>query len=76
MELSRRAWAFMMRSMLADQPYSEVVSTQGESAILELTMTFSTLSPRTSFISLVRGSNSAFISSSFFLGHEGTTETK
>ena len=37
-----------MRSMLADQPYSEVVSTHGESAILEETMTFSTLSPKTS----------------------------
>merc|ERR1711990_1178319 len=49
----------MMRSMFADQPYSEVVNTQGESAILELTSTFSTLSPRTSFISLVNGSNSA-----------------
>merc|ERR1712207_113726 len=45
MELSRRAWAFMMRSMFADQPYSEVVSTHGESAMRELTMTFSTLSP-------------------------------
>merc|ERR1712084_166942 len=45
MELSRKAWAFMMRSMFADQPYSEVVSTHGESAMRELTMTFSTLSP-------------------------------
>merc|ERR1712146_860703 len=36
MELSRSACAFMMRSMLADQPYSEVVRTQGESAIREL----------------------------------------
>merc|ERR1712217_585972 len=51
-ELSRRACAFMMRSMFADQPYSDVVRTQGESAILELTRTFSTLSPSTSFISL------------------------
>merc|ERR1719480_607061 len=66
MELSRNACAFMMRSMFADQPYSEVVSTQGESAMRELTSTFSTLSPRTSFINLVRGSNSAFNSSSFF----------
>merc|ERR1712217_518593 len=45
-ELSRRACAFMMRSMFADQPYSDVVRTQGESAIRELTITFSTLSPR------------------------------
>merc|ERR1711988_1652573 len=37
MELSRSACAFMMRSMLADQPYSEVVSTQGESAMREVT---------------------------------------
>mmetsp|Transcript_98056 Transcript_98056/g.253589 ORF Transcript_98056/g.253589 Transcript_98056/m.253589 type:complete len:205 (-) Transcript_98056:1491-2105(-) len=66
MELSLMACAFMMRSMFADQPYSEVVSTQGESAMRPLTMTFSTLSPSTSFISLVSGSNSAFISSSFF----------
>merc|ERR1712039_918108 len=33
MELSRKACAFMMRSMFADQPYSDVVSTQGESAM-------------------------------------------
>merc|ERR1712217_326831 len=44
MLLSRKAWAFIMRSMFADQPYSEVVSTQGESAIRELIKTFSTLS--------------------------------
>merc|ERR1719284_744341 len=31
MELSRNACAFMIRSMFADQPYSEVVSTHGES---------------------------------------------
>merc|ERR1711972_749459 len=66
MELSRKACAFMMRSMFADQPYSEVVSTHGESAMRELTSTFSTLSPSTSFMSLVKGSNSAFNSSSFF----------
>merc|ERR1712151_317720 len=41
MELSLRACAFMMRSMFADQPYSEVVSTQGESAMRPLTITFS-----------------------------------
>merc|ERR1712178_407647 len=39
-ELSRRACAFMMRSMFADQPYSEVLRTQGQSAIRVLTMTF------------------------------------
>merc|ERR1712137_811524 len=59
-ELSRNACAFMMRSMFADHPYSDVVSTQGESAIRLLTMTFSTLSPKTSFMSLVNGSISSF----------------
>mmetsp|Transcript_39143 Transcript_39143/g.85567 ORF Transcript_39143/g.85567 Transcript_39143/m.85567 type:complete len:205 (-) Transcript_39143:429-1043(-) len=65
-ELSRSACAFMMRSMFADHPYSEVVRTHGESAIREDTMTFSTLSPSTSFMSFVRGSNSAFSSSNAF----------
>merc|ERR1712205_147304 len=65
-ELSLKACAFMMRSMFADQPYSDVVRTHGESAMRSLMMTFSTLSPNTSFISLVRGSYSAFNSSSFF----------
>merc|ERR1712032_709261 len=65
-ELSLSAWAFIIRSMLADQPYPDVVCTQGESAIRPMTTTFSTLSPRTSFMSFVRGSNSALSSSSFF----------
>merc|ERR1719242_2952379 len=39
-ELSRRAWAFMMTSMLALQPYSEVVRTHGESAKREEMTTF------------------------------------
>merc|ERR1712193_93155 len=73
MELSRKACAFMIRSMFADQPYSEVVSTQGESAMRPLTTTFSTLSPSTSFISLVNGSNSAFSSSSFFFSSSSST---
>merc|ERR1711881_737090 len=60
MELSRKACAFMIRSMLADQPYSEVVKTHGESAIRKEMITFSTLSPKPSFMSLVRGSYSAF----------------
>merc|ERR1712048_245259 len=36
-ELSRRACAFMMRSMFALHPYSDVVSTHGESAMREVT---------------------------------------
>merc|ERR550514_1614994 len=35
-ELSRKACAFMILSMFADQPYSDVVRTQGESTIREL----------------------------------------
>lgn len=55
----------MMRSMLADQPYSPVTSTQGESTMRSLTTTFSTLSPRMSLISRHSPSSAAF-SSSFF----------
>merc|ERR1712039_584372 len=44
-ELSLRACAFMMRSMFADHPYSEVVRTHGESAMLLLISTFSPMSP-------------------------------
>jgi len=40
----------MMRSMFADQPYSPVTSTHGESTTRSDTSTFSTLSPRMSFI--------------------------
>merc|ERR1719164_236861 len=46
----------MMRSMLADQPYSPVTSTHGESARRLETMTLSTLSSNTSFMSLHRPS--------------------
>merc|ERR1712072_82830 len=65
-ELSRRACAFMMRSMFADQPCSDVTSTTGDSAMRVPTSTFSTLSPRTSLMSLQSGSYSAFNSSVFF----------
>merc|ERR1712060_279787 len=56
-----------MRSMFADQPYSEVVRA---SDALEIS---STLSPSTSFISFVSGSNSAFNSSSFFFSSSSST---
>merc|ERR1719337_138383 len=49
----------MMRSMLADQPYSPVTSTHGESARRLETMTLSTLSSSTSFMSLHRPSVAA-----------------
>merc|ERR1719258_324984 len=62
----RRACAFMMRSMFADQPCSEVTRMHGESAMRVPTSTFSTLSPRTSLMSLQSGSYSAFSSSVFF----------
>ena len=63
MELSRRACAFMMRSMLAVQPYSPVTRQHGDSTMRLETMTFSTLSSRTSFMSLQRPSDLAFSSS-------------
>ena len=58
--------AFMMRSMLALQPYSPVTSTHGESTMRSLTTTFSTRSPSTSFMSLHSGSNAAMRSSLAF----------
>ena len=64
MDLSRMASTFLLRSMFADQPYPEVVSTPVESAMRELTMTFTTLTPGTSFMSFVGGTTSAFSTSS------------
>merc|ERR1719152_78198 len=49
----------MMRSMFADQPYSPVTRTHGESARRVETTTLSTLSSRTSFMSLQRPSVAA-----------------
>merc|ERR1719364_671507 len=49
----------MMRSMFADQPYSPVTRTHGESARRVDTTTLSTLSSRTSFMSLQRPSVAA-----------------
>ena len=54
----------MMRSMLADQPYSPVTSTQGESTTRSETTTFSTLSPRMSLIRVHSPSSAAFFSAS------------
>merc|ERR1719247_3737196 len=65
-ELSRSACAFIIRSMLADQPYSPVTRQQGESTMRSDTSTFSTLSPRMSFIRRHSDSNAAFSSSRFF----------
>merc|ERR1719502_355952 len=52
----------MMRSMLADQPYSPVTRTHGESTTRLETTTFSTLSSRTSFMSLHRPAEAALAS--------------
>merc|ERR1711959_346630 len=49
---SRRAWAFMIRSMFADQPNSPVTRHVGALSRRLDTTTFSTLSSRISFISL------------------------
>ena len=61
MELLSRTCAFMMRSMLVDQLYTDVVKTQKESANLVQTIFFSVLSSSTSFMSLVRGTCHFFI---------------
>merc|ERR1712226_648369 len=45
---SLKAWAFMILSMLADHPHSEVTKTHGESASLVPKRHFSILSPKTS----------------------------
>mmetsp|Transcript_15252 Transcript_15252/g.32750 ORF Transcript_15252/g.32750 Transcript_15252/m.32750 type:complete len:206 (-) Transcript_15252:1253-1870(-) len=63
---SRSACAFMMRSMFADQPYSPVTRMHGESDKRSETTTFSTFSPRMSFMIVHRLSNDAFSSSRFF----------
>ncbi|TYZ63420.1 hypothetical protein PybrP1_008369 [[Pythium] brassicae (nom. inval.)] len=64
--LSRSACAFMMRSMFADQPYSPVTSTHGDSTMRFEISTFSTLSSSTSLISLHRPAVAAFASSNVF----------
>ena len=56
----------MMRSMLADHPYSPVISAQGDSLNRCPTVTFSTFSPSTSLNSLQSPSKEAFCSSSRF----------
>merc|ERR1719389_514058 len=56
----------MMRSMFADQPYSPVTSTHGESARRPETTHLSTLSSSTSFMSLQRPSVAALASSNAF----------
>merc|ERR1711871_1937242 len=60
---SRRAWAFMMRSMPAVQPYSPVTRQHGESTTRCEQTTFSHLSPSTSFMTLHRSSKAALVSS-------------
>jgi hypothetical protein len=49
-EVSLRAWAFMIRSMLADQPYCEVTMQHGEETIRLETTTFSTFLSRMFYI--------------------------
>mmetsp|Transcript_6496 Transcript_6496/g.8751 ORF Transcript_6496/g.8751 Transcript_6496/m.8751 type:complete len:210 (-) Transcript_6496:476-1105(-) len=66
MDESRRACARMMRSMLADQPYSPVTRQHGDSARRADTTTFSTLSPSTSFMRTHSASVAALASSNAF----------
>ncbi|KVE05414.1 hypothetical protein Ccrd_024082 [Cynara cardunculus var. scolymus] len=62
---SRKACAFMIRSMFAVHPYSPVTRQHGESTTRSDTTTFSTLSPNTSLITLHRPSNFSFKDSCF-----------
>merc|ERR1712038_1962665 len=71
--LSRRACAFIIRSMLADQPYSPVTRQHGESARRLDTTTFSTLSSRTSFMSLQSPSLLALASSKAFFSSSSSS---
>mmetsp|Transcript_879 Transcript_879/g.1288 ORF Transcript_879/g.1288 Transcript_879/m.1288 type:complete len:206 (-) Transcript_879:252-869(-) len=65
-ELSLNACAFIIRSMLALHPYSPVTKEHGDSTMRSEVITFSTFSPRISFIFLHNPSNAAFSSSCFF----------
>ncbi|RID45918.1 hypothetical protein BRARA_I02612 [Brassica rapa] len=56
----------MILSMFAVHPYSPVTRQHGESTTRSETITFSTLSPRTSLITLQSPSNFSFSSSFFF----------
>merc|ERR1712166_20803 len=76
MEESRKACAFIIRSMLAVHPYSPVTSTHGESTIRLDTTTFSTLSSKTSFINLHNPSVLAFSSSNNFFSSSVSSMAK
>jgi len=73
---SLRAYAFMILSILADQPYSPVTKTHGESEILVPTKTFSILSAKTSLTNLHNGSNDAFYSSNFFFSSSVSSKSR
>merc|ERR1719474_817681 len=62
-DVSLNAWAFMIRSILADQPYVLVTIQQGEPTRRLDTVTFSTFLSSISLMTLHSSSNSAFNSS-------------
>jgi len=66
----------MILSIFADQPYSPVTKTHGDSEILVPTKTFSTLSPKTSLINLHNGSYDAFCSSNFFFSSSESSKSR
>jgi len=73
---SLNAYAFMILSIFADQPYSPVTNTHGDSEILVPTNTFSILSPNTSLTNLHNGSYDAFYSSNFFFSSSVSSKSK
>jgi len=66
----------MILSIFALHPYSPVTKTQGDSSSLDPTRTFSTLSPKTSLMSLHKGSNEAFFSSNFYFSSYDSSKSK
>ena len=72
MELSLKSCTFIIQSMFADQRYTEVVRTHGESNMRELKRSSSTLSPK-NLSSIQWGcSNSAFNSNSYFFSYSSS----
>merc|ERR1719251_813563 len=66
----------MIRSILALHPYSPVTKEHGDSTIRSDTITFSTLSPKISFIFLHNPSNAALSSSCFFFSSSVKPKSK
>jgi len=72
-KLSPKDRAFLRRTVFADQPHSGMVSTQGESAMRPLTVTFCVVSPIAPLASFASDSKTNLSSLSFFLSSSAST---